>query len=141
MKVSFCYDNRMKEITLDLLKLRRAIEASWQPDTAPLKVEEIDNPALGQCYPTSRVIQHYMPESEIVEGVVETSKGTDKHFWNLLIVNGLELHIDYSWQQFHSGSSVKSWKIRDRNTLNDSEETLTRVETLLSRVRQQLLSI
>jgi hypothetical protein len=131
----------MKRDSINFLKLRQALESSWQPDTAYLEVEEKGNPALGQCYPTSRVVQYFLPESEIVEGEVQTAKGIEKHFWNLLIVNGLELHIDYSWQQFPSGSSVKSWKIRDKNTLNDSEKTLTRVETLLSRVKQQLLSI
>lgn len=131
----------MNKISVDLLKLRQALEASWKPDTAYLMVEEKGNPALGQCYPTSRVFQYYLPDSEIVEGEVQTTNGVEKHFWNLLNINGLELHIDYSWQQFPPGSSVKTWKIRDRNALNDGEETIKRVETLLSRVKQRLLSI
>lgn len=51
-----------------MLRLREAIEASWKPDTAYHHAEEVDNPALGQCYVTSRVIQYYFPEAEIVEG-------------------------------------------------------------------------
>jgi len=51
---------------IDFLDLRQAIEKSWQPDTAYGFVEEKGNPALGQCYPTSRVVQYYYPKSEVV---------------------------------------------------------------------------
>lgn len=42
---------------VEILTLRQALEASWRPETAYLNVEEEGNPALGQCYPTSRVIE------------------------------------------------------------------------------------
>lgn len=129
----------MHKRSVDLRQLSQALEASWQPDTAYLEVAEKDNPALGQCYPTSRVVQHFLPETEIIEGEILTGSGiTEKHFWNLLTVHGKEIHIDLSWQQFPRGSIVKQWKIRDRNTLNDGPETIARVNLLLSRVKQYL---
>lgn len=115
-------------------QLREAIEASWKPDTAYLGVSEEGNPALGNCYPTSRVVQHFFPKMEIVEGQVWTGTSTEKHFWNLLVSDGVEYHIDLSWQQFPHGSVVKEFKIRDRETLGDGEQTLKRVELLLGRV-------
>ena len=128
----------MAELNIDMLKLRQAIEASRKSDTAYLYVEELGNPALGQCYVTSRVVQHYFPEAEIVEGEVQTPKGIEKHFWNVFKSNGKELHIDLTWQQFPPVSIVKDWKIRDRHTLNDTPPTVERVELLLSRVRRIL---
>lgn len=123
---------------MDMLKLREAIEASWEPDTAYLRAEKEGNSALGQCYPTARVVQHYFPEMEIVEGEVITTQGSEKHFWNIMRTKNNTMHIDLTWQQFPHGSVVKNWKVRDRNALNDSPETIRRVETLLSRVRQYL---
>ena len=125
-------------MTVSMTKLREAIEASWGVDTAYLHVNEKGNPALGNCYPTSRVIQHFFPKMEIVEGQVWTGKKLEKHFWNLLIVDGMEYHIDLSWRQFPHGSVVKEYKIRDRKTLGDSEATIKRVELLLNRVKNFL---
>ena len=117
-----------------MLQLRYALESSWGSDTAYLGVFEEDNPALGNCYPTSRVVQHYFPDTEIVEGKVKTPSGTEKHFWNVLIVGETEFHIDLSWQQFPAGSYVDTYKIRDRQHLNDGEDATRRVELLLTRV-------
>lgn len=122
----------------DMTNLREALEASWKPDTAYLEVATQGNPALGQCYPTSRVVQLYFPKMEIVEGQVRTDKSTEKHFWNVLIINGEEYHVDLTWQQFPTGSSVKSYEIRKRQTLGDGENTLMRVELLHSRVKEYL---
>ena len=124
----------------DMTQLREAFEATWKPDTAYLKVSEKGNPALGQCYPTSRVAQFFFPEMEIVEGQVWTGKSTEKHFWNILIADGQEYHIDFTWQQFPFGTSVKSYKIRNRETLGDGEETVKRVELLHDRVKEYLAS-
>lgn len=126
------------ETNINMTKLREALEASWRPDTAYHYVEEAGNPALGQCYPTSRVVQFYFPETEIVEGEVLTPKGAEKHFWNLLISNGAEYHIDFSWRQFPEGSSVKGYKVRDRESLGDSPETIARVNLLMERVKERL---
>lgn len=117
-----------------MLSLREALEASWQPDTAYLEVSEEGNPALGQCYPTSWVIQHFYPETEIVEGEVWTGTSNEKHFWNVLIKNEIEYHIDLSWKQFPAGSSVRTYKIRDREALGDGPETIERCNLLLKRV-------
>ena len=123
-----------------MTQLREALEATWKPDTAYLKVSEKGNPALGQCYPTSRVLQFFFPELEIVEGQVWTGKSMEKHFWSILTVNDEDYHIDFTWQQFPFGSSVKDYKIRSRETLGDSEETIKRVELLHNRVKEYLAS-
>lgn len=122
----------------DMVQLREALEKSWQPDTAYLKVAEKGNPALGQCYPTSRIVQFFFPEMEIVEGEVWTGKDIEKHFWNITIVGGKEYHFDFTWRQFPAGSSVRSYKVRNRETLGDDEETLRRIELLLGRVNNCL---
>jgi hypothetical protein len=122
----------------DMVNLREALEASWDFRTANHHVSEARNPALGQCYPTSRVVQILFPETEIVEGQVQTNKGIEKHFWNVLVGDGATYHIDFTWQQFPSGSSVKSYKVRNRNTLGDSQGTIDRVELLLKRVEDYL---
>ena len=121
-----------------MTQLREALEASWKPDTAYLEVFEEGNPALGQCYPTSRVVQFFFPEVEIVEGEVWTGASTEKHFWTVLTINDDEYHIDFTWQQFPAGSSVQSYKIRDRNTLGDGKQTIRRVELLHERVKEYL---
>lgn len=124
-----------------MTQLREAIEASWKPDTAYLEVSMEGNPALGQCYPTSRVFQFFFPESEIVEGAVKTIKGMEKHFWNVIESGGVLCHIDFTWQQFPPGSRVVDYKIRNRNTLNDSQKTIDRVELLNKRVTVYLAGI
>lgn len=136
----FCYYQSVDHEKANMLSLRQAIEASWGVDTAYLEAYEEGNPALGNCYPTSRVVQYYYPKTEIVEGEIQTPKGTEKHFWNLLTVDDIDYHIDLSWQQFPVGSYVKSYKIRDRNELNDGEDAIRRVNLLLSRVKKFLAS-
>ncbi len=123
---------------VDMFRVREALEASWDSATSNQHILEDGNPALGQCYPTSRVIQHFFPETEIVEGEVWTGKSTEKHFWNLLKKEGKEYHIDFTWQQFPGGSVIKNFKIRDRNNLGDGPETLKRVDILLKRVEAYL---
>jgi len=127
-----------KSQTVDMLALRRAIEASWQPDTAYHSAEETGNPALGQCYVTSRVVQHFFPEAELAEGEVTTPAGSEWHFWNVLTVGDQQIHLDLTWQQFPHGSLVKNWKIRLRDTYNDSQPTVERFERLLQRVQHHL---
>lgn len=125
-------------MSTDMLALRRAIEAAWQPDTAYHFVEEPGNPGLGQCYVTSRVVQYYFPDAELAEGQVVTPTGNEWHFWNVFPNSGQELHLDLTWQQFPSGSFVKDWKIRPRHTYNDSPPTVERFERLLQRVQHHL---
>jgi hypothetical protein len=124
-----------------LLQLREALEASWSKETAYLAVKKKGNPALGQCYPTSRVVQHYFPDTEIIKGVVWNGKEIETHFWNGLKANGILYHIDLSWQQFPAGSVVKSFRILDRNTLGDSEATVKRCKLLLEKVANYLTGI
>ena len=122
----------------DLLFIREALEASWDEKTSYLAVKKKGNLALGQCYPTSWVVQHFFPKTEIIKGKVWNGKEIELHFWNGLLVDGTLYHIDLSWQQFPSGSSIREFEILDRNTLHDSEGTIERCEVLLKRVTDYL---
>jgi hypothetical protein len=121
-----------------MLCLREALAASWDKRTAYLEVEQVDNPALGQCYPTSRVVQHYYPETEIIKGKVWTGKAVDVHFWNGLRVGDDWYHIDLSWEQFPAGSTIQEFDILERRELDDSEGTMQRCLLLLKRVDDYL---
>ncbi|MYN28603.1 YunG family protein [Duganella levis] len=121
-----------------MLRLRDALVASWDRQTAYLGVEEIGNPALGQCYPTSRIVQHYYPETEIIKGKVWTGKSLEVHFWNGLRIGDDWYHIDLSWQQFPAGSIVQEFAVIGRQELNDSEATRLRCALLLKRVDDYL---
>lgn len=122
----------------DLLLLREALEASWDEKTSYLAIKKEGNAALGQCYPTSRVIQHFFPETEIIKGKVWNGSENETHFWNGLLVNGTLYHLDFTWQQFPPNSSVRSFQVLDRNSLNDSGGTVQRCEVLLQRVMKYL---
>jgi hypothetical protein len=119
-------------------ELREALEASWDAATSYGGVSESGNPAFGQCYPTSWVVQHFYPEVEIVEGEVWTGKSVEKHFWNILVFQGNEYHIDFTWRQFPPGSAVRSFRLRDRETLGDGPATIKRRELLRDRVLSYL---
>ena len=121
-----------------MLRLREALEASWDRETSYRQVEREGNPAFGQCYPTSRVVQHYFPGTEIIKGIVHTSDGDHDHFWNGLRVGGDWVHIDLSWQQFPAGSIVGKYVVLDRDELGDSEVTVERCALLLRRVEAYL---
>lgn len=124
----------------NLLLIREALEASWDEKTSYLAVKKMGNPALGQCYPTARVVQHFFPETEIIKGKVWNGKALESHFWNGLLVGEVLYHIDLSWQQFPAGSSVHDFEILDRKSLNDSHGTIERCEILLQRVTSYLSS-
>lgn len=122
-----------------MLRLREALEASWDKDTSFMAVQQVGNSALGQCYPTCRVVQHFYPETEIIKGKVQTKgQRDDIHFWNALSVGGYWYHIDMSWQQFAFGAKVIDFTVLDRNNLNDSDATVRRVDQLLERVTKYL---
>jgi len=121
-----------------MLRLREALTASWDKRTAYMGVEEIGNPALGQCYPTSRIVQHYYPETEIIKGRVWNGKTREVHFWNGLRIGDEWYHIDLTWEQFPSGSVIQEFAVIDRRELNDSEGTMVRCALLLERVKDFL---
>ncbi len=129
----------MERHALDMIKLRQALEASWDDATSYMNVKEAGNPALGQCYPTSRVVQSFFPELEIVEGEVDAGNPRpDSHFWNVLVVGDKLYHIDLTWQQFPTGSKVLWFKIRGREALGDSQKTIDRCDLLQQRVEQYI---
>jgi hypothetical protein len=120
-----------------MLRLRQALEASWDGSTSYQSVEEPGNPALGHCYPTARVVQHYFPAMDIIEGKVWTGTREELHFWNALRTGEEWYHIDLTLQQFPPGSIVREFSVFDRDT-PDSERTTRRCKVLLERVQRSL---
>lgn len=119
-------------------RLREALTASWDKRTAYLEVEQTGNPALGQCYPTSRTVQYYCPMTEIIKGKVWTGTTIEVHFWNGLRICDDWYHIDLTWQQFPSGSIIREFGVIELQDLNDSEATKIRCELLLKRVSDHI---
>jgi hypothetical protein len=119
---------------VDVARLATAIEASWDHHTAYRGITRPGNPAFGQCYPTSRVVQFFYPEFEIACGDVWTGSSTECHFWNVRGSGDKPDWIDLSWQQFPPGSAVRQFKLLDRHLLGDSPPTVERCALLLRRV-------
>lgn len=119
---------------VSLSELRLALQASWAPDTAYLGVHQPGNPALGQCYPTSRVVQWFFPAFEIATGQVRVGSTLEAHFWNIDPAQDGARHVDLTWQQFPAGAEIAHFRIIDRTALNDSAPTIARCELLLERV-------
>jgi hypothetical protein len=124
--------------SISLAQLRTAVEQSWDRETAYLQAFETGNPALGQCYPTARLVQWFFPQFEIVRGVVVNGQKRDCHFWNMDPRPDPALPVDLSWDQFPLGSSVEEFEILDRLALDDSAATIERCEILLKRVLLKL---
>lgn len=123
-------------VTIDQLQL--ALLGSWQSDTAYLGVYQVNNPALGQCYPTARLVQRFLPHFEIVAGKVDTGSSIEAHFWNIDPAQAPPEHIDLTWRQFPARAQVVEYAILDRHLLNDSAPTVKRCELLLRRVLSRL---
>ena len=119
---------------VSLSQLRSALETSWDHRTAYLGACQPGNTALGQCYPTSRVVQWFFPNLEIVSGEVDTGTALEAHFWNIDPAFNPAKHVDLTWQQFAEGSKVVRFEILDRHALNDSPPTIARCELLRERV-------
>ncbi len=131
----------MKVTSLPPVSLRQlslALEASWDRRTAYLGAHQPGNAALGQCYPTSRVVQWFLPELEIAAGEVDTGSRLEAHFWNLDVASNPTRHVDLTWQQFPEGSKVVRFKVLDRHKLNDSPPTVARCHLLRDRVLLKL---
>ncbi|MBO9713173.1 hypothetical protein [Sphingomonas sp.] len=126
-------------MSVTLARLAAALEASWDAETAYLGAVRPGNPAYGQCYPTSRVVQHYFPELDVARGEVATGSGTECHFWNVRVTGDAVEHIDLSWQQFPPGSRRLAFELLDREP-DDSPATTARCALLLARVRAVLPS-
>jgi len=123
-----------------LSSLAQALEASWDHRTAYKGIVRAGNPAFGQCYTTSRVVQWFYPEYEIAKGEVWTGSGIEHHFWNAQGTSDDADWLDFSWQQFPPGSVVRHYVLLARNALGDSDATVERCALLLRRVLLHLKS-
>lgn len=128
----------LKMNPINLSVLTEAVEASWDERTSYQGAVRPGNPAYGQCYPTSRVVQWFYPQCEVAVGEVWTGAGTERHFWNVCGTSNDARWIDLSWKQFSSGAVVEWFKILDRNDFGDSLATQKRCELLLQRVLDHL---
>lgn len=116
------------------------MEASWDQLTSYQGANRPGNPAYGQCYPTSRVVQWFYPEYEIAKGEVWTGTSLEQHFWNVRGVSESAERLDLSWKQFPAGSVVRHFSLLDRHALGDSERARERCELLFQRVLSHLAS-
>jgi hypothetical protein len=126
------------DTNMTMVRLREALAASWDARTSYQGLVEDGNPAYAQCYATSRVVQRYFPATEIAEGKVWTGNSIERHFWNVLVVDGAEYHIDLTWQQFPHGSVVQDYRVWPRDELTESPGTVERIDLLANRVAQLL---
>ena len=124
--------------TASLPQLEAALQASWVRQTAYLGAYQLGNPALGQCYPTSRVVQWFYPSLEIAAGQVDTGVSTEAHFWSVDQTLVPPKHLDLTWQQFPAASQVLDFRIINRHSLGDSPPTIARCKLLLRRVLERL---
>ena len=69
-----CCDKTISPDQSFMLRLREALEASWDMLTAYGAVAKVGNPAFGRCYPTTQVVQHYYRATEIIRGKVWTGE-------------------------------------------------------------------
>jgi hypothetical protein len=126
------FESAARAVSLPLLQ--SALEASWDSRTAYLGACRAGNPALGQCYPTARVVQWFFPSFEIASGEVDTGSAAESHFWNVDPACDPQVHVDLTWQQFGPGAKVRGFRILDRHALGDSPPTIERCQLLLDRV-------
>ncbi len=123
---------------ITLPELKSALETSWDRSTSYLGAHQSGNAALGQCYPTARVVQWFLPQLEIASGEVATGSALEAHFWNIDVASKPIKHVDLTWQQFPEGSKVVRFKVLDRHKLNDSPPTVARCHLLRDRVLLKL---
>jgi hypothetical protein len=121
-----------------LLRLRESLEASWDSQTSYQSIEQRGNPALGQCYPTSHVVQHFFPETKIIKGNVWNGTNLELHFWNGINVGGDWYHMDLTWHQFPAGSIVREFTVMESPEKSDSKATKQRCALLLQRVKHHI---
>jgi hypothetical protein len=120
--------------------LLAALEASWDRSTAYLGAFEPGNAALGQCYPTARVVQSFFPRFEIARGRVDTGSSLEAHFWNVDPQAAPPEHVDLTWSQFPAASKVVDYELLDRNAFGDRPRTMLRCQVLLDRIMARLQS-
>jgi hypothetical protein len=126
------------DVEMKMLRLREALEMSWDTETSYRALQQTDVPSYAQCYPTARVVQHYYPTSRIIQGTVWTGTTDEKHFWNVIDSDGAQIVIDFTWSQFPHGSIVKDCVELKSEASSDSETAKRRCALLLQRVQRYL---
>lgn len=120
-----------KNMDIDFMQLRKALEQSWDKDTAypAARKEASAGSSHGQCWVTALIVQDYFGGNILVHDY-----GVDdaKHFWNRL-PDGVE--IDLTADQFEdgvvphppletTGSPYRGWNPRYRKLSNRVREVL-----------------
>lgn len=121
-----------------LTALAAALEDSWDHHTAYQGIFNPNNPAAGQCYPTSRVVQWFFLTCRVASGKVWTGAATEHHFWNMRETQRGSERFDLSWKQFPMGSAIKGFELISDDPSKDSPGTQDRCALLLKRVMAQL---
>jgi len=129
-----------------LHELRRAIEASWGPDTCFDELEWTpENPARGQCVVTSLVVQHFLG-GELQKFATTFNGHEESHYYNVLPDGTL---VDLSREQYptdqpltpspvnlHGFANVRDKMMHESHTKQRYELLLQRVETTLAASKQ-----
>ncbi|WP_439655446.1 YunG family protein [Tsukamurella strandjordii] len=119
-----------------LVDLRRALRASWGPDTcAPEDIAQWSpgNPARGQCATTALVVNDHLG-GNLVRGEVHVGgQRVDYHWWNAL-PSGEQ--IDLTREQFDTSELVLGGTIIDRPAARGRQHA--QYEVLRQRVTRRL---
>ena len=114
--------------------LASSLRGSWDALTAYAGNFDRANPAAGQCYPTSRVVEWFYPDYPVVRGEVITQLGIEHHFWNVRGGSQGTDTIDLSWEQFPPASTISWFDYLLSDASADSPGTQHRCHLLLMRV-------
>ncbi|MEI7792878.1 MAG: hypothetical protein WCI57_05340 [Candidatus Berkelbacteria bacterium] len=128
----------MKYSESNFSKLKKAIEASWDKETAYHEIKEDGNPSLGQCLPTSFVVHHFFPDISIIKGKILNGAETEEHYWNSIVEKNKLQHIDLTKEQFQLNPTIQEFEIFDYSSLDKNSSAVKRCELLLERVSNKL---
>lgn len=112
-----------------------AIRSSWAADTAAEDDWPEDNPARGQCEPSSFVAWRYLGGDLVLAKVLVDGEQTEHHYWNR--IDGED--FDLTRQQFTNGEVIEEIRVLPSDFLADNLRTmkpdmLRRIELMSNRV-------
>jgi hypothetical protein len=113
--------------------LEDAIRGAWSLETSDEPEDWTpENPAVGQCAVTARVVRDYLGGDFLVAGVVLEGRRVNRHAWNRL-PSGLT--IDLTREQFHAGEFLEAPAVEEHLLIDRNPE---RYDLLAARVRATL---
>jgi hypothetical protein len=131
LTVSAAPAEETRAVTLGALE--DAIRGAWSLETSDEPEDWTpDNPAIGQCAVTARVVRDYLGGDFLVAGVVLEGRRVNRHAWNRL-PSGLT--IDLTREQFRGGEFLEAPAAEE---LLRTDRHPERYDLLAARVRATL---